>query len=53
MEGSNVPVDFSRILLHLKTLMPFGDELPLIGSQIVENDFKFRDYPGKLQFIFR
>ena len=36
MEGNNVPVDFSRILLHLKTLMPFGDELPLIGSQIVE-----------------
>ena len=36
MEGNNVPVDFSRILLHLKTLMPFRDELPLIGSQIVE-----------------
>ena len=59
MEGHNVPVDFSRILLHVKSSMPFRDEIPLSASRIVEitdnsleNDFKSGDDPGKLQFSY-
>ena len=34
MEGHNVPVDFSRILLHVNSSMPFRDEIIIRGGEM-------------------